>query len=329
MKSRLSRILPFPALQTITGGPLLLPFYHLVGENQRIHVKHLYQFKSKSEFIKDLDFFSTHFHFISFEDVLNCIRNSKPFPRNSILLSFDDGLSEIYNTVAPILKQKGIPAIFFLNSAFLDNKKLFYRFKASLLAEQLSINGQNLNKEAIGALFKLHQLDETNLKKGLLSVKYKEQAVLDELAPVMGIDFQQYLETEKPFMTSDNIRSLIKDGFHIGSHSVDHPPFKELTLSEQYDQAMDSTNFIREHFGLPYGAFAFPFGESFAHEELFSMILDKGIDVVFGTNPKFLKYYPKVLGRISPETSNMETRLFFKQHYWSLIKSKIIPPQAS
>ncbi|WP_262708643.1 polysaccharide deacetylase family protein [Natronoflexus pectinivorans] len=64
-------------------------------------------------------------------------------------LTFDDGLSEIYHETIPILEKKGIPATIFLNTGFIDNKKMFYRFKSSLVIE--SIKGQN----GVDVLFKI------------------------------------------------------------------------------------------------------------------------------------------------------------------------------
>ena len=51
--------------------------------------------------------------------------------------ALDDGLSGCHRYIAPLLRKKGIPASFFLNNRFIDNKSLFYRYKASLLVHQV------------------------------------------------------------------------------------------------------------------------------------------------------------------------------------------------
>ena len=53
------------------------------------------------------------------------------------LLSFDDGLSSFYQTIAPILEEESIKAINFVNTDFLDNRELFFRYKVNLIIDKL------------------------------------------------------------------------------------------------------------------------------------------------------------------------------------------------
>jgi hypothetical protein len=64
-------------------------------------------------------------------------------------LSFDDGLSACYDTIAPILLRKGVPATFFLNPAFIDNKALMFRYKISLCLNALDTVIDKLGKEEL------------------------------------------------------------------------------------------------------------------------------------------------------------------------------------
>jgi peptidoglycan/xylan/chitin deacetylase (PgdA/CDA1 family) len=91
--------------------------------------------KTVAEFQKDLDYLLKHFEPIDVETLyhfhINKITPEKPV----FHLTFDDGLKEIYEIVAPILLKKGVPATFFINSGFVDNKTLFYRHQHSLQHE--------------------------------------------------------------------------------------------------------------------------------------------------------------------------------------------------
>ena len=73
-----------------------------------------------------------YFQPISFGRISGGLAGKKRVLRTPSLLTFDDGLSECYQVVAPILKEKGIPATFFLCSAFVDNHELAYRFQEEL-----------------------------------------------------------------------------------------------------------------------------------------------------------------------------------------------------
>ena len=102
----------------------------------------------------------------------------------------DDGLRENYDIIAPILKEKGVPATFFINSATLDNTDMLYRHKASLLVNHV---GQLKHQAAISkatALLTRHGICTSNLANSFLSIRYANKHILDELAISFDLDFQ-------------------------------------------------------------------------------------------------------------------------------------------
>ena len=48
---------PIPLSPAILGTPLVIPYYHMVSDEQVPHVKHLYRYRNVRQFTKDLDFF--------------------------------------------------------------------------------------------------------------------------------------------------------------------------------------------------------------------------------------------------------------------------------
>jgi hypothetical protein len=125
-------------LISMTGQRILLPFYHVVSDEGKDHFKHLYPARSVDEFNADLDFIMKYFQPVSLIELIDLINSGKKPKKPVFHLTFDDGLSEFYNIIAPILKERGISATVFLNNDFIDNKQMFYRFKASLLAKFIS-----------------------------------------------------------------------------------------------------------------------------------------------------------------------------------------------
>src|SRR5215467_14326014 len=131
-------ILPIELLKKMNSGNVLLPYHHLVSDEKVKHVYHLYPYKGSTEFIADLDYLLTNFRPINPYELIKAIRNNESLPSGGFLLSFDDGLREVYDIVADILYKKGVPALFFLNPSFLNNKELFYRNKLSLVIDELT-----------------------------------------------------------------------------------------------------------------------------------------------------------------------------------------------
>jgi Polysaccharide deacetylase. len=125
-----------------------IPVYHTVSDEHLPHLKHIIHYKNIQDFEKDLDFTLKHFQFVNWDEFKDLqTGNFKP-KKKIALLTFDDGLREFYDVVAPILERKGIYAINFINPKFIDNKELMFRCKASLVVDVLN-NIRNLNPEIL------------------------------------------------------------------------------------------------------------------------------------------------------------------------------------
>ena len=297
-----SSALPIKLLQAISPTSLYLPYHHLVSNEKVAHIVHLYPFKNEQQFIKDLDYLLKHFSPIEVSEVLNCINENRPFPKNSFLITFDDGLREINDVVAPILERKGVPAIFFINSAFIDNKKLFYRFKISLLIDELLKNESQ--KDKIEFYAQTLNCGAGSVKSIIIKLKNIQQIdenILDLLASQIGFSFTNYLDTVQPFLSSLQIRSLLDKGFYIGGHSVSHPYYPSLTLDQQIKETIDSLHSLDENFNLKNKLFAFPHSDKEITQSYFDRINVNDVELFFGIQNQKIENYNTVLQRFNAE----------------------------
>ncbi|MDL2262567.1 polysaccharide deacetylase family protein [Bacteroidales bacterium OttesenSCG-928-I21] len=320
------KILPIDFFINITHQRILFPFYHCVADVVPVHIKYLYKIKSTQEFEKDLDFLLKTYEPIDFNGFLNKTTLGANKKKKAFLLSFDDGLSEFYDVVVPILIKKGVPAICFLNSAFVDNKDLFFRFKASIIIDKLS--GSNLNfstRKEINKLLTNCNVKFDNDNSALLKINYSQRSVLDELAKIIEIDFVEYLQKYKPYLTSNQVEELIGKGFHFGAHSVDHPQYCDLSFDEQMRQTTESIEFIKNAFGLDYSLFSFPFTDENVSADFFAKIFanDNAIaDLTFGTAGLKKDSARLNFQRIPLEVDNYSVRdIIYAEYYYYLLKA--------
>ena len=112
-------VIPVRFLMKLSGKKIIFPFYHYVEKpNEQNHLtSNLYKTKKISDFIKDIHFLKKNLTSISIEDLQknNIAKNSFNF-----LLSFDDGLSNFFHVVAPILEREKIDTINFISSNFFN-----------------------------------------------------------------------------------------------------------------------------------------------------------------------------------------------------------------
>jgi peptidoglycan/xylan/chitin deacetylase (PgdA/CDA1 family) len=266
----IGRILPEQMLYKLQT-PIFLPFYHVVSNQKLPHILN-YSYRNSTEFEKELDYYLKFFNPVSLEYLFsNPNTNEKIFH-----LSFDDGLRECSEIIAPILLKKGIPATFFVNSGFADNKKLFHRYKASLIRNELT-------QKPIPEVLKILQENELN-QKNILQTDISKVDILNETGLMLGINFNEFLETKSPYLTSKQISKLKEDGFSIGAHSETHPEFWNLSESEQLNEIKKSMNWVNENFDPSIKAFSFPFTDSGVSSNLLKRLKSENIcDLTFGT----------------------------------------------
>lgn len=253
----LQKLLPFAMLNKLVQPKLIFPFYHTVSDHYLPHIAHLYPIKAVNQFKQDLDFLLKHYQAISLTELMEGKAINKP----SFLLSFDDGLSEFDQVIAPILLEKGIPAINFLNTAFIDNKTLFFRYKVSLLIEKLK------QQPSLANALNKKNFDEA--KDHLLGLQYNDAPIIDTIATQLEVDFSEFLKQQQPYLSSEQIRKLISKGFHFGAHSIDHPEYQYIPEEIQLQQTKESILEVKERFKLSYASFSFPFTDYRVNQHFF------------------------------------------------------------
>jgi peptidoglycan/xylan/chitin deacetylase (PgdA/CDA1 family) len=329
-KSLLFRVLPvltsgisLDLLIKLTNRKVVFPFYHAVSDGDIIHIRNLYKVKTTAQFISDLEYLLKNYRPVSHEDLLSSIRADEPLRGKCFLLSFDDGLREFYDIVAPVLLRKGISAVCFLNSAFVDNKDLFYRYKASILVEES--RRKDLPAATRNALqqWLREECLSGNLAGELLRISYARRDLLDKAAAIMGIDFREYLKAHHPYLTGSQVTELVSQGFAFGAHSIDHPQFGFLSEEEQVAQTQESLDDIAGKFGLNYRLFSFPFTDSGVKSSFFRKVFDPKnpvADITFGGAGLKDDFVPNHIQRIPFEESSLGARqiLTSEYSYWLL-----------
>ncbi|MGB0165519.1 MAG: polysaccharide deacetylase family protein [Luteibaculum sp.] len=262
--------------------PVLLPFYHAVSDEPLAYLKHLYPIKSVQSFREDLEFLLQHFHPIDLAQLNDAIQGKISFKRLPFLMSFDDGLFNVKEVIAPILRDYGIPAVFFVNSKFTNQEDIFFRYKASLVVEHLE-NQDTLDSEAM-ASFLVDEWHPEQLKNKILEATYKDRLWLNEVAHLLGLDFDEYLNRNKLYLDIQDLKELIDQGHAVGAHSVDHPRFEFISEKKQLKQCVKSAKFIQQHLPQEQVVFSFPFSDYGVKDSFYQKVLAEiALDNFFGS----------------------------------------------
>ena len=282
---KLASVVPVSAWHAITGHPIVLPYYHMVSDESVPHLRHLkgYKYKNTTQFRADVDFLLAHWRPITLDDIWGHLYRGQSLPKRSFLLTFDDGFREMAKVVAPILKARGVSAVFFVCPAFVDNQELCFHHKASLILDHLKSNPGDALLEKLSVPLNVFPANAANIVRRIQEITYAERGVLDRLAALCGLNFERYLANQRPYLTSEQIRALQHDGFSIGAHSIDHPFYAHLTLEEQLRQTRESLRFIQERFEVKQKTFAFPHSDLGVTDDFFEKLSAVEPVITFGT----------------------------------------------
>ncbi|MBL8027796.1 MAG: polysaccharide deacetylase family protein [Fibrobacteres bacterium] len=121
-------------------------------------------------------------------------------------------------------------------------------------------------------------------------------------------------------MTEDDIRSAIKDGFTIGSHTRTHRNLRSLNDIELRDELEGSRHALEDRFGVPVHALSYPFGRYDKRIQISAK--DSGYKMAFtinrpGSQKEFDPYAIPVTGIYSiDKTHNFSSKLTRTGMYW-------------
>lgn len=250
----------------------IFPYYHTVSSEALPHIKELYNYKTEKEFVKDLDFLLNKYQVLQPSDLIKSIQMRTKIPENSFLLSFDDGLTEVYKNIVPILNKKGIPAIFFINNKYIDNSTLFYKHKISLIVHSIKTNLKDKSIEKVKHILDLSQSNESELIAMIHKLDHHDGEKLDRILLALEIDQTEYLENKQPYLTFEELEKISNQGHFLGGHTVHHYPMDKLTINEQVESIIESVTWLKDNFHLKYELFSFPFSDLFASETLFEKV---------------------------------------------------------
>ena len=269
----------------LSGQNFVFPFYHVVSNKPSSLIKHLYPVPTEKQFRQDLDFFLRYFYPAEFEQVLKYSKNQNTNGKPLFFLSFDDGFIECSDVIAPILREKGVQAAFFINPAFVGNKKISHRQKISLiidkvinseianiLSQEESTTGQPINSKIEFIQF-------------IKELTFSDTETIDKIAANIEIDFEEALKEHRPYMNIPELLQLQNDGFIIGSHSFNHAEFQHLSLEKMEDQVERSFRFLETNLNIKHRVFSFPFHDIDIQHSFFHYLRNEAnVEVSFGTS---------------------------------------------
>ena len=287
----------------------IFTYYHTVNNEKLNYLDNLFSFKNEKHFKNDIELLLNNYQPLNPDFFLKDFKYNQ-IPKNHFLLTFDDGLSQIFDVIAPILYEKKISAIFFVNPHYIDNKNFFIRHVISVLIDIILNN--KYDKEIIQEINYLLSLKKSSSKSLLINdlkkINFDSENILLRITELLKVDINTELKKKKPFISKNQIKEMIDMGFYFGGHTMTHPRLNTINYNDQKKEIFDSINWLKLNFKINYSFFAFPYTDRGISKKLIKSIFKyDNSSIVFGNSGLKKDFDERIIQRFSLEKPNQNT----------------------
>jgi peptidoglycan/xylan/chitin deacetylase (PgdA/CDA1 family) len=227
-------------------------------------------------FATNLVFLKQYMNFVSMETAIEILRGeSEPVP-NAVVLTFDDGYLNHFDTALPIMESLEIPGIFFVVSSMVGAQTPFWfdRLDYALqhnvsdmcqidcLGSIQQVDGSNvlrLREDMIKLFRRIESESKNDLDIALLA-----QPVIEQVESIKGCSLlSHYADGTHPctIASPEVVRAAAASKYvSIGSHTSDHVRLTHIDGGEIENQLSSSFECISARTGKPPKVFCYPSG---------------------------------------------------------------------
>jgi peptidoglycan/xylan/chitin deacetylase (PgdA/CDA1 family) len=241
--------------------------YHGVISHRRKGWQDLFTFLvDVSEFTAQLEYICRHFTPVSGSELRDALLGNRAWPRNPVLVTFDDGYRNNVTVAAPILKRMGVPAVFHLTTAYLGATSMLWTTEIRLRVLDWP------EDEIVCALgrYDLKRCGPDRHRRLGVANRLVEQCkrvcpeAREQLLVLLRSKTEAlpslYDEEAHAFMDWEEARWLSRQGFELGSHTVSHPVLTSLGTEAVESELRESRQAVVAGTGAPCDFLAYPNG---------------------------------------------------------------------
>ena len=281
--------------------------YHYVRDLERSRFPRI-KGLSLARFKRQLDHILKGFTPVRVEDLMDAAEDkSRSLPENAILLTFDDGYSDHYLNVFPLLDAHGVQGCFFPSALAVRDRQVLDVNKIQFVLA-VAENVQNLLTQALDIVDEFRAEYPLKPREDYVALEVekhrydpREIIVLKRLlqrelpepvrAEVIRRLFSKYVTADETsfaaelYLSVEQMRCMDRHGMHFGSHGYSHLWMDSIPAEDQAKEVDSSLQFLNEA-GIatdrwtmcyPYGGF---------NSETLSIVQERNARLGFGVEPR-------------------------------------------
>ena len=221
-----------------------------------------------SEFRRQMEHVKKNYTAIPIRRLVDYYDGKTDIPKNSIVITFDDGFKDTVENALPILRELELPAIVFIATDFLRKNYTPWEDEMAYLINQIAGNNR---LDDVNAALRLNAgaVDKESfifmICKSLRGVNGRQRSfVLKQLYTIAGLseaNVRQILTASpKGMMDDEDVMEWVASGLEIGSHTCSHPQLSNINSAEAEKELLFSKCNLEKISNKEVIAFAYPYG---------------------------------------------------------------------
>jgi D-aspartate ligase len=238
-------------------------------------------------------FIKKNFTILSEDDLLKHVENRVKLPsdKNYAMITFDDGYSDNYHVALPILKELNVPAIFFVPTKILVERKVGWWDLIAFFIKNTTLEKFVFKNKTYSTDERFNHSVITELTSMLKNLSVTQvNAFLTELSLSLNSVWPKSQLQDRELMTWEQLKECKAAGMAIGSHSHSHSILSQMDLSSQNEEIHISKKILEEKLGFQILSFAYPVGMySHFNQETKKIVQNNGYSLAFSFMTGFSK----------------------------------------
>lgn len=229
---------PHRALQAVRPFQVIALQYHSIQEQPEQFSDTIGRgiIHSRELFRKQMEYVARNFAPISIDDLPRVLDNPNLSKRRAVIVTFDDGFRDNFETAAGILEEFGIPGVFYVATDAIEGPPLWFcRLRKLMWGKG---NDEFRKYSAIMAA----------------SSPQERERTLTEICDLYSV------QPPAPdlMMTWEQVRGLNRRGHVVGSHTVTHPNVAHVTPDDAEREIRESRVRLERELGVEVKHFSYP-----------------------------------------------------------------------
>ena len=244
--------------------PQVFPFgvllYHRVNSDADPYFPGI----STEVFDAQMRYLARHYRVLSLGEIFRRIESGVEIEPYTIAITFDDGYRDNLTCAHPILRKYRLPATLFVSTGYIGSDGAIWNDQVSWAFKHT--NRKDFTLEIANQHLALRLGSESDRLRSLSLVLERLKGVSDFEKTCIVDTVVAELNGKKPrhgklMLSWGELRQMVKEGWEIGSHTVNHVILTRVKTAVVRDELRESKETLQRELGGPISLFAYPNGK--------------------------------------------------------------------